>query len=41
MNRDELNEIYKKLENQMHMIIALFTPLHKGLCHIEIDLNKV
>lgn len=75
MNRDELNEIYKKLENRMHRIIAPFTSLHKGfdfscgyysghyhknaegkyvmdffpipvvtvkgLCDIEIDLDKV
>ena len=32
MNRDELNEIYRELENRMHKIIVLFTSLHKGLC---------
>ena len=32
MNRDELNEIYRELENRMHKIIAPFTSLHKGLC---------
>ena len=75
MDRDELNEIYKKLENRMHKIVAPFTSLHKGfdfscgyysghyhknaegkyamdffpipvvtvkgLCDIEIDLDKV
>jgi len=75
MNRDELNEIYRELENRMHRIVALFTSLHKGfdcscgyysghyhknaegkyvmnffpipvvtvkgLCDIEIDLDKV
>ena len=75
MNRDELNEIYRELENQMHRIVAPFTLLHKGfdfscgyysghyhknaegkyvmdffpipvvtvkgLCDIEIDLDKV
>ena len=75
MNRDELNLIYRKLENRMHRIIAPFTSLHKGfdfscgyysghyhknaedkyvmdffpipvvtikgLCDIEIDLDKV
>lgn len=75
MNRDELNAIYRELENQMHKIVAPFTSLHKGfdfscgyysghysknaegryvmdffpipvvtvkgLCDIEIDLDKV
>ena len=75
MDRDKLNEIYKKLENRMHKIIAPFASLHKGydfscgyysghyhknvegkymmdffpipvvtvkgLCDIEIDLDKV
>ena len=75
MNRDELNEIYRELENRMHKIIAPFTSLHKGfdfscgyysghyhkgvdgnyvmdffpipvvtvkgLCDIEIDLDKI
>ncbi len=75
MNRDELNEIYRGLENRMHRIVAPFTSLHKGfdfscgyysghyhknvegkyvmdffpipvvtvkgLCDIEIDLDKV
>jgi len=75
MRRDELNDIYRKLENRMHRIVALFTSLHKGfdcscgyysghyhknaegkyvmnffpipvvtvkgLCDIEIDLDKV
>ena len=30
MNRDELNDIYRKLENRMHRIVAPFTSLHKG-----------
>lgn len=30
MRRDELNDIYRKLENRMHRIVALFTSLHKG-----------
>lgn len=30
MNRDELNEIYRELENRMHRIVAPFTLLHKG-----------
>lgn len=75
MDRDKLNEIYKKLENRMYRIVAPFTSLHKGfdfscgyysghyhknaegkyvmdffpipvvtvkgLCDIEIDLDKV
>jgi len=75
MNRDELNELYRELENRMHKIIAPFASLHKGydfscgyysghyhknvegkymmdffpipvvtvkgLCDIEIDLDKV
>ena len=75
MNRDELNAIYRELENRMHKIVAPFTSLHKGfdfscgyysghyhknaegkyvmdffpipvvtvkgLCDIEIDLDKV
>ena len=75
MDRDELNEIYRELENRMHRITALFSSLHKGfdfscgyynghyhknaegkyvmdffpipvvtvkgLCDIEIDLDKV
>lgn len=75
MNRDELNEFYRELENRMHKIIAPFASLHKGydfscgyynghyhknaegkyvmdffpipvvtikgLCDIEIDLDKV
>ena len=75
MNRDELNEIYRELENRIHRITAPFTSLHKGfdfscgyysghyhkntegkyvmdffpipvvsvkgLCDIEIDLDKV
>ena len=30
MNRDELNELYRELENRMHKIIAPFASLHKG-----------
>ena len=30
MDRDKLNEIYKKLENRMYRIVAPFTSLHKG-----------
>ena len=75
MDRDKLNEIYKKLENRMYRIVAPFTSPHKGfdfscgyysghyhknaegkyvmdffpipvvtvkgLCDIEIDLDKV
>ena len=75
MNRDELNEIYRELENRMQEIVAPFASLHKGfdfscgyysghyhknaegkyvmdffpipvvmvkgLCDIEIDLDKV
>ena len=75
MNREELNEVYKKLDLRMHKIAAPFTSLHKeydfscgyynghyhkatdgkyvmdyfpipvitikGLCDIEIDLDKV
>ena len=75
MNRDEMNEIYRGLENRMHRIVAPFASLHKGfdfscgyysghyhknvegkyvmdffpipvvtvkgLCDIEIDLDKV
>lgn len=75
MRRDELNDIYRKLENRIHRIVAPFTLLHKGfdfscgyysghyhknaegkyvmdffpipvvtvkgLCDIEIDLDKV
>ena len=37
MNRDELNEIYRELENRMHRIVAPFTLLHKGLIfHVDI-----
>ena len=31
MNRDELNEIYRELENRMQQIVAPFMSLHKGL----------
>ena len=30
MNRNELNELYRELENRMHKIVAPFTSLHKG-----------
>lgn len=30
MKRDELNEVYQKLESKMHEIVAPFTSLHKG-----------
>ncbi len=30
MSRDELNDIYRELENRIHKIVAPFTSLHKG-----------
>ena len=30
MNRNELNEVYKKLESKMHELTTLFNSLHKG-----------